>query len=1117
MQGIVDYTDLPWELSVTPQVLVGLSGLDTLNNAIHKSIWDTFTSNRRVERAPVQFKLIDNAHEFPVVKPKRNSYEWYIPKGLLKKNWMNKYLNEVPAVIVIFYDLDWNDVLWNEKMIECASRVQSMRAALEGRNTRLTVVLIQSTPLPPGEDMIASERATALCTSCDLSTKSLFVLPHVDHLQGYAIRLENAFYDLGQTFYHQEARNIKSHREHLNKSTHQYLFVRHQFKMGFLNELRQDNHTAHKHYTHAYNNLLEIRIVDTNANEIRMVAGFINYKLCRLMFTLNLPRDAISQFRSHVDRFKNRIGFRQLAFEHYAWIAKQYSLFGDIFDEAVKQGLPAVQTQHPGLYYQQAAQFIILRRKLCHDLCGHVLHYPNPDPLQGASTLEFYGQRPWRPGKVNAEPPDPHLENNGIISLQFMEKQINHSNIIIALYGLAISQYKTYRCSRTRRHLVVQMAEEYFNAKDYGKALTLFSHMLCDYREEKWWGIIKTILLKAIKCAFITVNIQDYLVLSLEILSTYIEVEPEHKKKTYENFIRVLNGQLPETEVDLPSEKVQQAVLMWQQTLSSKPLYFQVEIGNVVCAIDVKCRFLNQKYEADNNIVVEIFLKSLCQFPFMITKVALFVKTPGFSSEVVVDQRNTKKFPNGLIILNPNESKKVAVDFYPDPNDVGHEMQITGVHIYLGSSQNCVLDIKFPGVGNAAQHQFPQLQHFCLSPKNMPDFDNIKPQLSVNITPRHSNLDLIFKHENPSLIGEWYKITTTITNKEQHDIKDINIEINLSDDDSLENIEFSTKDTFEIEKLPLLIKMDKLEKLKETNVQFYIRSFKIGEKLLKCKVSFLLATEKPIASIKEDSFHLSTVKPFEISTKFLSGLFENVNKFYVEEEFVTMIIINSLSPWPLFIEESSLELTNNFENSDPTLESQTKGNKLNEKESGTEIYLVNPKRQSDKHTDIGQYKIKWNRLNGFSTTTEITLSGLPIEWMPLDMKLTLPEHGLVRTPLLVLYHFINKSHQLIQLDLSMEGNDVFMYAGYKQAPIHILPNSEKIIEYNLYPLTAGSVGLPRLLLNIPENSTEGPALRQEQLNLLIERRLPKYLFVMPQVKGDPISQEHIPVQNITVQ
>ena len=36
--------------------------------------------------------------------------------------------------------------------------------------------------------MQALERAATLCSACDLSAKSLFVLPHTDHLIGYTIR-----------------------------------------------------------------------------------------------------------------------------------------------------------------------------------------------------------------------------------------------------------------------------------------------------------------------------------------------------------------------------------------------------------------------------------------------------------------------------------------------------------------------------------------------------------------------------------------------------------------------------------------------------------------------------------------------------------------------------------------------------------------------------------------------------------------------------------------------------------------------------------------------------------------------------------------------------------------
>jgi hypothetical protein len=47
----------------------------------------------------------------------------------------------------------------------------------------------------------------------------------------------------------------------------------------------------------------------------------------------------------------------------------RFCAFGDIFDEAIRQGLPALQTQHPGFYYQQAAQLAVDRKEACLELC----------------------------------------------------------------------------------------------------------------------------------------------------------------------------------------------------------------------------------------------------------------------------------------------------------------------------------------------------------------------------------------------------------------------------------------------------------------------------------------------------------------------------------------------------------------------------------------------------------------------------------------------------------------------------------------------------------------------------------------------------------------------------
>ena len=81
--------------------------------------------------------------------------------------------------------------------------------------------------------------------------------------------------------------------------------------------------SSFRHYAQSYHHLLELRSTDTNLHEIRVVAAIINYKICRLDFALNLPRDAIAQFRRHIDLFRQKTGPKELIFEHYAWLSKQ--------------------------------------------------------------------------------------------------------------------------------------------------------------------------------------------------------------------------------------------------------------------------------------------------------------------------------------------------------------------------------------------------------------------------------------------------------------------------------------------------------------------------------------------------------------------------------------------------------------------------------------------------------------------------------------------------------------------------------------------------------------------------------------------------------------------------
>lgn len=107
-------------------------------------------------------------------------------------------------------------------------------------------------------------------------------------------------------------------------------------------------------------------MVDTNCLEVKTIAGFLNYKICRLMFR-SVPRDAIAHFKAHIERFRGRTGFREIMFEHYAWLSFQYSAFAELFCDAIKLGLAALQAQNPGIYYYKAAEYMGQRKQMFYE------------------------------------------------------------------------------------------------------------------------------------------------------------------------------------------------------------------------------------------------------------------------------------------------------------------------------------------------------------------------------------------------------------------------------------------------------------------------------------------------------------------------------------------------------------------------------------------------------------------------------------------------------------------------------------------------------------------------------------------------------------------------------
>lgn len=311
-------------------------------------------------------------------------------------------------------------------------------------------------------------------------------------------------------------------------------------------------------------------------------------------------------------------------------------------------------------------------------------------------------------------------------------------------------------------------------------SLRLLTHMLWDFRTEKWWDLLTDILIKALRCAYFVANVQDYLLLSLEVLGSSVSASPEIKKRVYFNLNRLLKKQMPDSEGNLPQQHVETAVKLWKTALETDHLAVILDMSNIVSCIDCKAKFLQTKYEVDQNVLVELYVKNSAPYSLTFQRLAVTINTPDYSSEFAV---------SNVALNNPNlefrsgEVKRFLVEFTPDPNDVEKEMQIGWVNLIMGNVKSCTVDLKFNGGGSGAGGGFPEFMYLKPMKSVGIDFDAIRPLASTQIIPRHSRIDVEFKHDAPALLGEWYPITLDVFNKESFSLENVQVEISLMDDD----------------------------------------------------------------------------------------------------------------------------------------------------------------------------------------------------------------------------------------------------------------------------------------------------------------------------------------------
>ena len=1128
--------EFPGELCTTPMPFVVLTGLDITYNAVHRSIWDAFSNNRRHDRLNMSFACLEGDHQYPQSKAKRMSYDWYIPKGLLKTGWMNKHLTQIPSVVVVFFELDWDDLAWRERHLACASRVQVVRSSLQGRTTKVAVVLIQkSSPLPPGEDMIAAERAAALCSACELSAKSLFVLPHTDHLIGYIIRLENAFYELALTYYHTECRRVKSHKEFLNKTTHQLLFPRHQFKIAFFSEIMQDPATALKHYQQSYNHIHELRLHDSNNLELKVVGGYVNYRICKLCFLrLNAPVDAINQFQRHVDLFKTLCGNKELLFEHSAWLSKQFSMFGDLFNDAITVvGLTAVQTQHPGFYYQQAAYYAQVRKQLSLTICTAVESqtYPSDDPLH-YDKLEYYGQRPWRQGHQRIDLSDTSREKEGVLALKLKELEVDHSRLIVPLLSSAVSQCKKFHCPRLKRYLTIELGKEYYFAEQFDKAKMLLKRATGEYREGCWSSILTQLLVVLLDCAYMTEDILGYFSSASELLGRFSQLPLHHKSVIQDNVCDIICGKspkhvfgnqiFPQTFVGCKVSATDQVLAKWKAALSDSTAPCVVDIDNLKSFIECKVVFAKPEFTVETCLKLFVCICVTCPKSMQFAQLKLSFSDLSYDKFCVISGKPVDDFETETLNFQP---WKVAIYEFEFPvNDLDASKSLS------------VQSVSFKQVGSEASKGlvliFQQKISTELLPKNKTwtkaallkeQWSNIPDRPSVHVIERESKLDVEFIHKAPALVGEVFPIRLHISCKEKHPTIAENVFILVSIKPESDDILFqnaalsSSSEQFNSSAKTAELSCGNLKLGDEIDVVTYVKATHAGTLALGFRVSYQVRNipilrsdgmqQKSVicCSSASNDLSINIQPPFKFSSQVTSMGFELNSSINVNEPFLAQTTVTSKSCWPIEIISGTPTLVNkDFE---LIGKSANVNVVLAEDESAMDCMNVVCKSSSlpSSPVQIGSYILKWKRkdddFKALVVSSTLALPKVEIKFPSVRIKASMPAFGTLRKPVLVKYFIENQSTESKQVEVTYGSADAFIYAGPKQTNNFLAPMSTFTASFSVIPLALGFQALPQLKIQLckPTEETEGQS--QQKLEVLDTSSLPSHLTVKPSDYG----------------
>ncbi|KAG0364056.1 Foie gras liver health family 1-domain-containing protein [Gamsiella multidivaricata] len=526
------------------------------------------------------------------------------------------------------------DPMEREHDIVLAQELLERRKAAQDRLVKFAaVIILQRSHM---EDPSIEDRLNFVRKSAGLDIKnSFYVLPpsNKQEISDFAVNLQRSQYEGSMNYYKEQVKRHKKKKSNLPATTAsvrpvqqqsvggpqqtqqqqlqqqqgisvQGWMLRYEFKMGMFSECKQDIDNAVKHYESAYGLLIDMFAVTSTITpgapglqartkrwaEAKVLADCLCLKICKFHLYLDAPSTALFVFRRHLIVFKAfseswRMG--DDSFEYWAWLGKQYRVFGDLLEIGTKLGLK-LPAPTPGSVVYGSFAGMSEGSKDLNKFSGIGLgsgttgfgigpggdafvyggnvgggrgggtHGPgagiNPilvlqhagffyhqaancsvqRRLRFEAAEEAYPDSDVAPVPTASKPYPPSLQSMNA------ERTIDHLALTIELLTKSYEQFKRYKAGRMTLFLASEIAGTYYTAGKFEMALKFFERIGKTYRKEGWTLILTSILKWSVQCAKELGYWENVVEFLIELLSPDMPSTEVKRQSVFDELVSIL-------------------------------------------------------------------------------------------------------------------------------------------------------------------------------------------------------------------------------------------------------------------------------------------------------------------------------------------------------------------------------------------------------------------------------------------------------------------------------------------------------------------------------------------------------------------------------------------------